>query len=350
MQNPNPLGIYKEHLALLDEQLTNLLRKKNVLAWLRFFSLAGAGIGLWQLWSLNWIAALIVSASLIAIFLFFVTRDINNREEIENTKRLSEINTEEINILHHHFTDRADGRSFQPAHHDYANDLDLFGKASLYQYINRTYSEQGSKLFSDWLLHPAHTDLIKKRQEAAKELSAIIFSLQQFRSYSIANRITIDSEQKVTKWLQQPNKLSAGIVWRSIRFILPAAAITVFLLYLFSAISSSLFFPLLLLFFAIAFGITKRLMPDYALLNKIVPELETLFQSILWIEKLETKTELVRSLKEDLGTGTQKASGSILQLKKILERLDYRYNPLVHVPLNIFFLWDRFWHYEKHYA
>ena len=216
-------------------------------------------------------------------------RDINNRESIENTKRLADINKEEIDILDHHFTNRPDGQSFQPEHHDYANDLDLFGKASLYQYINRTHSEQGNKLFADWLLHPAQTDLLIKRQEAAKELSSTIFSLHQFRSYSIANPITIASEKKVIKWLQQENKLRASIVWRSIRFIFPAAAITMLLLYIFSVISSSLFYPLLLLFFGIAFGITKNLMPDYALLNKIVPELETLFQSIRWIETLQQK-------------------------------------------------------------
>ncbi len=340
MQNPDPLKIYKEHLASLDHLLANLLRKKSRLAWLRFFSLVGAGIALWELWPLNWIAAVIVAVVLIGVFLFFVTRDVNNREEIENTKRLIEINKEEINIIHHHFTYRLDGQSFQPAHHDYANDLDLFGKASLYQYINRTNSEQGNKLFADWLLHSVQTELIKKRQDSAKELSSIIFSLQQFRSHSIESQVTIDSEEKVTKWIQQPNKLCDSIAWRSIRFILPAAAITVLLLYIFSVIPSSLFFPLLLLFFAIAFSITKYFMTDYALLNKMVPELETLFQSIRWIEKLETKTELTRSLKEDLVKGTQRASGSILQLKKILERLDYRYNPLVHVPLNIFFLWD----------
>jgi hypothetical protein len=340
MQNPDPLKTYQEHLASLDHLLANLLKKKNRLAWLRFFSLVGAGIAPWQLWPFNWIAALTASVFLIAIFLFFVTRDVNNREEIENTKRLIEINKEEIDILDHHFAHRSDGQSFQPGHHDYANDLDLFGKASLYQYINRTHSEQGNKLFADWLLHPAQTELIKKRQEAAKELGGTILSLQQFRSYSIASKVTIDSEEKVTKWLQQPNKLWASVGWRSMRFILPVAAITVLLLYIFSVISSSLFFPLLLLFFAIAFSITKYLMPDYALLNKIVPELETLFQSIRWIEKLEAKTELTRSLKKDLVKGAQKASGSIRQLKKILERLDYRYNPLVHVPLNIFFLWD----------
>ena len=323
-----------------------MLRKKNRLAWLRFFSLVGAGIALWQLWSLNWIVALIVSILLVALFLRVVIMDINNRESIENTRRLIEINKEEIEILNHHFTNRPDGKIFQPEHHDYANDLDLFGKASLYQYINRTNSEQGNKLFADWLMHAAQTDLIQKRQEAAKELSGNIFSLQQFRSYSIANPITVNSEKNVLKWLHQENLPGrrAGVrlnaLWKLMRFLFPAVSITTLSLYIFSVIPSSVFYPLFLLFLAVAFSISKYIMPDYALLNKIVPELETLFQSLRWVEKLEAKAGLVRSLKENLEKGSQKASASILQLKKILERLDYRYNPLVHIPLNIFFLWD----------
>jgi hypothetical protein len=90
------------------------LRKKNRLAWLRFFSLVGAGIALWQLWSLNWIVALIVSILLVALFLRVVIMDINNRESIENTRRLIEINKEEIEILNHHFTNRPDGKFSNP--------------------------------------------------------------------------------------------------------------------------------------------------------------------------------------------------------------------------------------------
>jgi len=347
MQSADPLKIYRDHLVTLDDQLKNLLKRRNRLAWLRFFSLIAAGIALWQLWPLSWIIALIVSVLLIALFLFFVTRDIDTRESIENTKRLAAINREEVNILGHHFTNRPDGYFFQPEHHDYANDLDLFGKASLYQYINRTHSEQGNRLFSDWLLRPAETDLIKKRQEAAKELREIIFSLQQFRSYGIANPITIASEKNVIKWLQQKNlprrqagRLRLNALWKLIRFIFPAVSITTLLFYTFSIIPSSVFYPLLLLFFAMAFSISKAIMPDYALLNKIVPELETLFQSIRWIETLNPKTGLIKTLQKNLETETHKASTSIRELKKILERLDYRYNPLVHVPLNIFLAWD----------
>ena len=347
MQNSDPLKIYREHLISLDQQLANLSKKRNRLAWLRFFSLVAASMALWQLWALNWTFALIVSILLLALFLRFVIMDINNRESIENTKRLIEINKEEIDILNHHFTNRFDGQIFQPGHHDYANDLDLFGKASLYQYINRTHSEQGNKLFADWLLHPAQTELIKKRQEAAKELSDDIFSLQQLRSYGIAKPVTIPSGENVAKWLRRENlpgrqagEFRLTALWKLLRFILPAASITTLLLYIFSVISSSVFYPLILVFLAIAFSISKAIMPDYALLNKVVPELDTLFQSVRWIETWNAKTELIQTLQKRLETGTQKASVSILQLKKILERLDYRYNPLVHIPLNIFLAWD----------
>ena len=42
----------------------------------------------------------------------------------------------------------------------------------------------------------------------------------------------------------------------------------------------------------------------------------------------------------DLQSGTSKASASIHQLHKIFARFDYRLNPLVYIPLNIFLLWD----------
>ncbi|HEV8283049.1 MAG TPA: hypothetical protein VGQ09_02000 [Chitinophagaceae bacterium] len=340
MQRIDPLESYKQHLESLNIQLQKLVKQKKWLEWFRFFSFAAAVIVLWQLWPLGWLFACTGFILFAALFIFFVVRDIDNKEKIENTKRLAEINQEEIEILSHNFINRHSGQSLQPAHHDYSNDLDLFGKASLYQYINRTHSEQGAKLLAEWMLYAAEPAMIINRQEAAKELAEDIFSLQQFRAHSTANPLTIDAEQKVMRWLQQENKFLMRPAWKMIRFIFPAMATAILLFYLFSVISSSLFYPLLLLFFVIAFSISKYIMPHYVLLNKIVPELETLYQSVRWIENLDAKTKLVKTLKENMNAGSEKTSTSIRQLKKILERLDYRYNPLVYVPLNLFLLWD----------
>jgi len=340
MQYPDPVQSYQQRLESLNIQLEKLLKQKKWLGWSRFFSFAGAGIVLWQLWPVGWMFAFTGSSLFAALFIFFVLCDINNKEKIENIKRLKEINEEELHIFNHHFIHRPTGQSFQSEHHAYSNDLDLFGKASLFQYINRTHSEQGAQLLAEWMLQAAEPAIITKRQEAARELAGNIFSLQDFRAHGKSNPLTIDSEQKVMKWVRQENRFSTKPAWKMIRFIFPAVAIGVFVLYLFSVISSSLFYPLLLLFFAIAFSISKYVMPHYVLLNKIVPELDTLYQGVTWIENLETKAELLQSLKENMNAGSEKTSGSIRQLKKILERLDYRYNPLVYIPLNLFLLWD----------
>ena len=63
------------------------------------------------------------------------------------------------------------GNEYIPSDHLYANDLDIFGKASLFQYINRSTSEMGSNQFADYLKFPASTNLILQRQIAVKELS-----------------------------------------------------------------------------------------------------------------------------------------------------------------------------------
>lgn len=81
-------------------------------------------------------------------------------------------------------------------------------------------------------------------------------------------------------------------------------------------------------------------MPHYLLLNKIVPELETVQNSIRWIEGASFTSPLMTGLKNNFKTEAYKASATIKKLKTILERFDYRLNPVVYVPLNTFLLWD----------
>ena len=53
----------------------------------------------------------------------------------------------------------------------------------------------------------------------------------------------------------------------------------------------------MLLMLAISFGISKMIMPEYAKLNKVAPQLETLSDSVAWIEKADFKSKLLVELK-----------------------------------------------------
>ena len=340
MQNLNPADIYDKQIEELNVVEKKLQKRKRLLAWLRFLSLSVSFIALWQLWQVGIAIAFVIFFVFLGSFLFFVVKDLKNKDEIENTRLLIQINKQEIGILKHHFSDMPDGLQLKPEHHVYANDLDLFGKASIYQYINRTTSEQGNQILADWLLNPSAPEIILQRQEAAKELSSLVEWRHQLRAHGITNPVTSTGGKKIETWLKSKNKFINYRFWTITQYFFPVITLSALTLHLLEILSSSLFYPLVILFFFIAFTITKAIKSEYLQLNKIVPELETLQNSIRWIENKSFHSDLMNQLKNNFKNETDKASASIKDLKKILERFDYRFNPLVHIPLNTFFLWD----------
>jgi hypothetical protein len=57
------------------------------------------------------------------------------------------------------------------AHHPYANDLDLFGRASLFQWLGPTASPGGATRLSEWLLQGGEPAQVRLRQSAVDELA-----------------------------------------------------------------------------------------------------------------------------------------------------------------------------------
>lgn len=336
----NPLEAYRHQLAALDIKLALLQKRKSVFGWLRFVTLIAAFIALWKLWPLGLIVALPVFSILTGLFLFILSKDLNNNLTIENSVRLRKINETEIEILNHHFTHLPDGSNYKPETHEYANDLDIFGRASLYQYINRTNSEQGNKMFADWLLHQALPGMILQRQETVKELTPETGWRQQLQSCGIATKITIATQQRIEKWLEQPVSFSGKLLWNILKYLLPAISFSFLTLHLINILDASIFYPLILLMLAVSFAISKLIIPDYLQLNRIAPELESLSGSISLIEKKEFKTDLIKQLQAKYKTGLVTSSESIKKLKKVLDLLDIRLNPLVFIPLNTFLFWD----------
>jgi len=58
-----------------------------------------------------------------------------------------------------------------PRHAAVARDLDLFGRASVFQLINLAHTPRGMSLLRDWILEPAAPEDVTLRQAAVKELA-----------------------------------------------------------------------------------------------------------------------------------------------------------------------------------
>jgi hypothetical protein len=62
------------------------------------------------------------------------------------------------------------GERFNDPHHVYAADLDLFGKASLFELLSTARTRMGEETLANWLLTPSVVDQIKERHSAVREL------------------------------------------------------------------------------------------------------------------------------------------------------------------------------------
>lgn len=64
------------------------------------------------------------------------------------------------------------GERFLDPEHPYARDLDLFGRASLFEFLSIARTRAGEDFLARWLLHPASPEETRMRQAAVRELQA----------------------------------------------------------------------------------------------------------------------------------------------------------------------------------
>src|SRR4051812_20960519 len=177
------IEVYQQRIENFSKELQQVNKKRSSIAWLRFAVVLLTILAIIYGWKDQHAPSLLLEALVgTGVFLFIVSKDMNAKATAENLKRLIGINEEELAILNGNYVSREPGTSFQPHHHSYASDLDIFGEYSIYQYINRCTSEQGKNLLAQRLLQPLTKEEIEKEQEAVKEAANATDWRQQLRA------------------------------------------------------------------------------------------------------------------------------------------------------------------------
>jgi hypothetical protein len=340
IEKPMPAETYRQQLKTLEAQLEEAKRKKERISWTRLSVIIATALIGYQLWTQSIPIAFVAAAVGIAIFLRLVVLAGRNRETIDQLNSLVSINQEELKVLDHQYTQLPDGIHFKPVDHPYANDLDIFGRASLYQYINRASTEKGQQTLAQWLLHPAEAKIILERQEAVKDLAGKVEWRQTLQAYGQQQPLTSSMQSDIEEWLKEPALLGAKSPWQWLRYVLPAIIISALVLNLADIITNALLYLFIFIFLIVSGLISLKIFPYYKKINKLGPQLATMANSLAWIEKANFQSALLKRLQEFYVFKTGTASRSVRRLQQLLNRFDVRLNPLVFIPLNIFLLWD----------
>ena len=96
------------------------------------------------------------------------------------------------------------------AKHPYALDLDLFGRASLFQWLGPAATPGGSRRLAEWLLTAAAPEEIQHRQAASAELAAHQDWREQLAAHGVLARGTRQQEiDAFLAWAEGPGPLGA---------------------------------------------------------------------------------------------------------------------------------------------
>ncbi|MEO7801569.1 MAG: hypothetical protein ABIR81_06205 [Ginsengibacter sp.] len=335
-----PEVYYQQRLDQLQSQLKFHLKRKSILGWLRFTIVILIIGSAWLLWPQGLSVVIPITIFLAIIFTRLIFADGKNNAFIQHTKHLLEINDDEVKAIADEYLQFEDGSVYKPTDHFYANDLDIFGRASLFQNLNRTTSDMGGSTLAKWLLSPATEPIIIKRQTAINELSTKTEWRQGLQAYGKEQSIKDNTKHRLDDWLKESNGFSDFKHWQWIRYVLPVIILTVLYLNIFNDLPNRILNIFLLTYAVIAYFISRKVSVIHQRLSKMVDELDVLLDSIKHIETVVFTSPLLQHLQSAYVQERNKSSQQLKRLKKILERLDLRYNPVVFIPLDLVLMWD----------
>ncbi|MFT3981525.1 MAG: hypothetical protein QM687_13715 [Ferruginibacter sp.] len=328
---------YDQQLSKLAQQHKLLTRKRKLFSWLRLGCIIAIAALFYSLLP-QWNIIIPLTLLLLIAFRLLIYRDVANKEAIAHNLRLQAINEAELQALNYQWDAFDGGNQHMPHEHYYANDLDLFGSASLFRFTNRTTSEIGSKELANWLLYPAQKTQIIARQQAVKELKENIDWVQNLQAYGKASSVSFEMFDKLQSWLKEP-PLFQKPFYRMIRFVIPLLSTGICIATIADLVPMNVFYTALFSMFIIVYLLERKIHSVHNNLGKIVEQLNTLSKSIDHIEKKKFQSPLLQQMQEELAKN-RKASASIAELKNILDRLDIRFNIVISAPLNLLFLWN----------
>ena len=216
------------------------------------------------------------------------------------------------------------GERFCDPDHVYADDLDLFGKGSIFELLCACRTEGGEAKLAAWLLAPAGQDEARARQAAVSELAPKLDLREEWAELGEGVKAAADSK-KLSAWAREHVEPATS----SVRVMLAAVSAAGPLLFIASG-AGLLPFTFSLVHFLIVVGLTAK----YRMrVERIVEGLESnandlavLATLIEYFEPQQFEAPLLRALHDKLRTGTSPASVEIGHLRRLVELLDSAHN------------------------
>lgn len=271
------------------------------------------------------------------LFFYLVSQHIELKRHKAYLQRLVAINATELEVANRNFHHLPDGSRFLDSEHPYAHDLDLFGRGSFFQYINRTALKQGKEVLAGLFLDDRPKD-IPKKQAAVRELADRPEWRQRFWAMAGATKPE-HAHDKVTHWLREHRPF----VPRWIRYVAPCFA-GISLVLIFAAFMAWIPWGLVVFWYVLGNAIVGRyfgkIMDFSSRISKVQDTIEQYQRLILEVEQQEFTSDLLRKQQDRLHREEEPTSKILWRFHRSLAMLDQQHNMLTLLLGQGFALWS----------
>ncbi len=248
------------------------------------------------------------------------------------------LNHDETQRLARQFTRSETGTSFAPPNHPYAQDLDVFGRHSLYRLLNRTHTRDGAARLAQYLLQPAPPHVVFLRQQAAQALKPHLNWRQDLEATAMLNEQITQSTAGLRDWATGTTPLPAWL--GPVRWVLPLLTLGIGAAWFTGNV------PGLAVVAALAvhglvlrqlMAVTKQVSEQTYEIARSLANFADLFRLT---EQMPGEAILLTDLRKQLTTGSVMASEAVRQLAKLAENFNFRRNPYFYLLVGLPTLWD----------
>ncbi len=275
------------------------------------------------------------------VFLYLLKKSQKHSWLKKHYQALANLNRDERKGLAGDYSAFDDGNEFSDHTHPFLYDLDIFGQESIFQSMNRSFTENGKKNLAGFLITPLRSsDDIYKRQDAAKELKNKTEWRQSFQALA-TELINEKMDNKVLgEWIDEQSGLFKSRFYPVLSFLFPAISFFLIFLSIIDLIPVQPVFMFLIFALVVAGSLLKK---TQRFQNQMADALKLLGKHaalIKHIEQEDFQSSLLLEKKDILYIDGEPASLVIQKLSRIMDAFDSRNNIFVGVLLNALLLWD----------
>lgn len=236
------------------------------------------------------------------------------------------------------------GTEYSNIEHPFAFDLDIVGKNSLFQLLNRTETPLGAAQLADLLLYPKlSAKAIEQQQRAVKELSKKPDFMLEYRVLSALSEQTEQQTTTLTNWLSQPPKILNNTFLTFTLVMIPVLSLTgIIMVFIgsFKLLCLAVFLNWLLVGSQLQH--TNR---NHAAVGKQKQGLDNMSRLLEQVTKTSFESPVLVNLQQSYILNKE----AVRQLSRLVSIFDQRLNTLLGPLFNSLFLFDLWcvWRIER---